>query len=44
LLEALRRSVGEFADRLFDFNVEAAWAYGRTLAATRHAGRPTAVV
>jgi predicted nucleic acid-binding protein len=43
LLEALRRLVLEFADRLFDCNVEAAWAYGRILAATRRAGRPMAV-
>jgi predicted nucleic acid-binding protein len=43
LLEALRRLVLEFADRLFDFNVEAAWAYARILAATRRAGRPMAV-
>ena len=32
LLDALRRLVAEFADRLFDFNVNAAWAYGRILA------------
>jgi predicted nucleic acid-binding protein len=43
LLEALRRMVVEFADRLFDFNVKAAWAYGRILAATRRAGRPMTV-
>jgi predicted nucleic acid-binding protein len=43
LLEALRRLVLEFADRLFDFNVEAAWTYGRILGATRRAGRPMAV-
>jgi predicted nucleic acid-binding protein len=40
LLQALRRLVGEFADRLFDFNVKAAWAYGRILAGARRAGRP----
>ena len=43
LLGALRRLVVEFADRLLDFNVEAAWAYGRILAAARGAGRPMAV-
>jgi predicted nucleic acid-binding protein len=43
LLDALRRLVVEFADRLLDFNVEAAWAYGRILAAARGAGRPMAV-
>jgi predicted nucleic acid-binding protein len=43
LLEALRRLVVEFADRLLDFNVKAAWAYGRILAATRRAGRPMTV-
>jgi predicted nucleic acid-binding protein len=40
LLEALRRLVVEFADRLFDFNVKAAWAYGRILAGARRTGRP----
>ena len=40
LLAALQRLVTEFADRLFDFNVKAAWAYGRILAAARRAGRP----
>ena len=39
----LRRLVVEFADRLLDFNVEAAWAYGRILASARGAGRPMAV-
>jgi predicted nucleic acid-binding protein len=43
LLGALRRLVVEFADRLLDFNVEAAWAYGRILASARAAGRPMAV-
>jgi predicted nucleic acid-binding protein len=43
LLEALRRLVIEFADRLFDFNVKAAWAYGRILATARRAGRPMTV-
>jgi predicted nucleic acid-binding protein len=43
LLEALRRMVVEFADRLFDFNVKAAWAYGRILATTRCAGHPMTV-
>jgi predicted nucleic acid-binding protein len=43
LLEALRRLVLEFADRLFDFNVNAAWAYGRILATAQRAGRPMAV-
>jgi hypothetical protein len=43
LLGALRRLVVEFADRLLDFNVEAAWAYGRILASARGAGRPMAV-
>ena len=43
LLEALRRVVVEFADRLFDFNVKAAWAYGRILATTRCAGHPMTV-
>ena len=43
LLAALRRLVIEFSDRLFDFNVAAAWAYGRILAAARSAGQPMAV-
>ncbi|HLT00787.1 MAG TPA: type II toxin-antitoxin system VapC family toxin [Geminicoccaceae bacterium] len=43
LLRALRRLVVEFADRLLDFNVDAAWAYGRILAGARSAGRPMAV-
>jgi predicted nucleic acid-binding protein len=43
LLEALRRLVVEFADRRFDFNVKAAWAYGRIHAAARRAGRPMTV-
>jgi predicted nucleic acid-binding protein len=43
LLDALRRLVVEFADRLLDFNVAAAWAYGSILAAARRAGQPMAV-
>jgi predicted nucleic acid-binding protein len=43
LLEALRRLVSEFADRLFDFNISAAWAYGRIVAGARRAGRPMAL-
>jgi predicted nucleic acid-binding protein len=43
LLDALRRLVTEFADRLFDFNVNAAWAYGRMLAHARRVGRPMAL-
>jgi predicted nucleic acid-binding protein len=43
LLDALRRLVSEFADRLLDFNVSAAWAYGRILASARRAGRPMAL-
>jgi predicted nucleic acid-binding protein len=43
LLDALRRLVTEFADRLFDFNVSAGWAYGRILAGARRAGRPMAL-
>ena len=43
LLAALRRLVIEFSDRLFDFNVAAAWAYGRILAAARSAGQPMAI-
>jgi predicted nucleic acid-binding protein len=42
LLDALRRLVIEFSERLFDFNVAAAWAYGRILAAARRAGQPMA--
>jgi predicted nucleic acid-binding protein len=40
LLASLRRLVIEFADRLFDFNLNAAWAYGRILAGARRSGRP----
>ena len=40
LLAGVHRLVTEFADRLFDFNVKAAWAYGRILATARKAGRP----
>ena len=43
LLDALRRLVLEFSDRLFEFNVSAAWAYGRILAGARRAGQPMAV-
>jgi predicted nucleic acid-binding protein len=43
LLEALRRLVIEFADRLFAFNLEAAWAYGRIMATARRSGRPMSV-
>jgi predicted nucleic acid-binding protein len=43
LLDALRRLVTEFAERLFDFNVNAAWAYGRILARARRVGRPMAL-
>jgi predicted nucleic acid-binding protein len=43
LLEALHRLVVEFADRLFDFNTRAAFAYGPILANARRAGRPMAV-
>jgi len=43
LLAGLRRLVTEFADRLFDFNVDAAWAYGRILANARKKGRPMSV-
>jgi predicted nucleic acid-binding protein len=43
LLDALHRFVVEFSDRLFDFNVAAAWAYGGILAAARRAGQPMAV-
>jgi hypothetical protein len=43
LLGALHRVVVEFSDRLFDFNVAAAWTYGRILAAARRAGQPMAV-
>jgi predicted nucleic acid-binding protein len=40
LLQALQRLTIEFGDRLLDFNLKAAWAYGRILAAARRAGRP----
>lgn len=43
LLAGLHRLVTEFADRLFDFNVKAAWAYGGILAAARKRGRPMSV-
>jgi predicted nucleic acid-binding protein len=43
LLAGLRGLVTEFAERLFDFNVKAAWAYGRILATARRAGRPMSV-
>lgn len=43
LLEALRRLLVVFADRLFDFNSRAAWAYGRILADARRAGQPMTV-
>jgi predicted nucleic acid-binding protein len=43
LLAGLHRLVTEFAERLFDFNVKAAWAYGRILATARRAGRPMSV-
>jgi predicted nucleic acid-binding protein len=43
LLAGLHRLVTEFADRLFDFNVKAAWAYGSILAAARKKGRPMSV-
>jgi predicted nucleic acid-binding protein len=43
LLDALRRLVLEFSDRLFDFNVSAAWAYGHILADARRAGQPMAM-
>ena len=43
LLEAQRRLVVEFADRLFGFDVKAAWPYGRMLAEARRAGRPMAM-
>ena len=43
LLAALQRLVTEFADRLFDFNVKSAWAYGGILASARRAGRPMTV-
>jgi predicted nucleic acid-binding protein len=43
LLAALQRLVTEFADRLFDFNVKTAWAYGAILASARRAGRPMTV-
>jgi len=43
LLAGLHRLVTAFADRLFDFNVDAAWAYGRILADARRKGRPMSV-
>lgn len=43
LQDALRRLVVDFADRLLDFNVDAAWAYGSLLADARRAGRPMAI-
>ena len=43
LLDALHHLGVEFSDRLFGFNVAAAWAYGRILAAARRAGQPMAV-
>jgi predicted nucleic acid-binding protein len=43
LLAALRGLVVEFADRLFDFNLEAAWAYGRILAGARRIGQTMAI-
>jgi predicted nucleic acid-binding protein len=43
LLDALRRLVLEFSDRVFDFNMPAAWAYGHILADARRAGQPMAV-
>jgi predicted nucleic acid-binding protein len=43
LLAALQRLVTEFADRLFDFNVKTAWAYGGILVSARRAGRPMTV-
>jgi predicted nucleic acid-binding protein len=43
LREPVRRLIIEFADRLFDFDVQAAWAYGRILADARRAGHPMAV-
>jgi predicted nucleic acid-binding protein len=43
LRAALQRLVTEFADRLFDFNVKTAWAYGGILASARRAGRPMTV-
>ena len=43
LLSGLHRLVTEFADRLFDFNVNAAWAYARILATARKRGRPMSV-
>jgi predicted nucleic acid-binding protein len=42
LLDALRRLVLEFSDRLFDFNLSAAWAYGQILGRARRAGQPMA--
>lgn len=43
LLAALRRLIIEFADRVFDFNAKAAWAYGRILTEARRAGHPMSV-
>jgi predicted nucleic acid-binding protein len=43
LLAALQRLITEFADRLLDFNIKAAWAYGGILATARRAGRPMSV-
>ena len=43
LLDALRRLVLEFSDRLFDFNLSAAWAYGHILANARRTAQPMAV-
>jgi predicted nucleic acid-binding protein len=43
LLSGLHRLVTEFADRLFDFNVNATWAYARILATARKRGRPMSV-
>lgn len=43
LVSGLQRLATEFADRLFDFNVKAAWAYGRIQANARSSGRPMSV-
>lgn len=43
LLDALRRLVTEFQDRSFEFDMEAAWVYARTMAAARQVGRPMSV-
>lgn len=43
LLAAIERLVQEFAGRIFDFDVRAAWTYGAILAACRRAGRPMSV-